>query len=277
MRLLLTICLWIGLSFGATAQTYPDYTSTTVNDFADLLPEDAEARVRSTLERLKSERDVEITLVTLTAMASYVGPLNLEDYATNLFNTWGVGDSSRNDGILVLIFRQDREMRIALGSGYGFEWDRAASEAIERGFIPSFRNNDYAGGIERGIQQTIDRIAIPFQNGEVPKTAIDWEKYGIFGLFVGIAAIVLGKGPYQKLRLKRRACPQCGQTGGLQQSKRTTTPATRTSTGAGYKTTTCLNCSYHDEQRYTISRTSSSSGGSFGGGSSSGGGASGKW
>jgi len=276
MHGLWAVLVWFGLSMTAMAQVYPDYTSTTVNDFVDLLPPEAEQSVSDKLSALKATNDVEMTLVTLERAANYTGGLSIPDYATELFNTWGIGDATRNDGILILVFKQDREIRIALGSGYGREWDRAAKDAIDQGFLPAFRQENYPAGIEDGIQQTIDRIVVPFQNGDIPKAPIDWERYSIFGLFGAFFAYFVGKGPFQKYRLKRRACPKCGQTGGLQQTQRTTTPATRSSSGWGVRTTTCSYCDYRDEDRYTISQKSSSSGG-FGGGRSSGGGASGKW
>jgi hypothetical protein len=42
----------------------------------------------------------------------------IESFATNLFNAWGIGDAERNDGVLLLVARDDRLVRIELGAGY---------------------------------------------------------------------------------------------------------------------------------------------------------------
>lgn len=277
-RLFWMLGFCITLVLPLQAQVYPDYTSTTVNDIANLLPAEAEARVGNVLTNLRADTGVEMTLLTLPAAAEYLGDLSIPDYATNLFNRWGVGDRTRNDGILVIIFRQDREMRIALGSGYGFEWDRAAREAIERGFIPKFRQYDYAGGIEDGIAQTISRIVVPFQNGDpAPKRPFDWAKAAFYAVFGGVLAFIFGKKPFDRYRLRRQPCPQCGQVGGLKDERETTQAPTRKAEGRGVQHMRCKYCSYHNQTPFKMSRKRSSSGTRFGGGSSSGGGASGKW
>jgi hypothetical protein len=51
------------------AQTFPDYTSTTVNDFADLLPDEDERALAQRLARLERETGVELTVVTLPTQA----------------------------------------------------------------------------------------------------------------------------------------------------------------------------------------------------------------
>lgn len=285
----LCFSLIVGLANGALAQTYPDFTSTTVNDFANILPQDAETRVSKTLADLKTSNGVEITLVTLPAFAPYLGDLSLKDYATNLFNTWGVGDATRNDGILVLVFPTEREMRITLGSGYGLEWDRAADEAIERGFIPSFRDGDYVGGIETGVQHTIDRVALPFKNGEsAPAKPFDWLMGALFALVAGIIALPMVQKMLLWWRSKHRKCPSCFTKGSLQETKHLEREATDELGGLGQRITHCHSCSYRETEPYTTMPLGSSSdsrsgrrfsggGGGFGGGSSSGGGSSGKW
>lgn len=156
MRILRFLCLAI-LFAGASAQaqTYPDYQSIYVNDFADLLPPDEEADIRARLEELRDKRGIEFTVVTIPSMKDYGHDGPIEPFATGLFNYWGVGDSSRNDGVMMLVAVRDRHMRIEVGSGYGFHKDLAMKEIIEGAILPRFRNDKYAEGISLGVDSVI--------------------------------------------------------------------------------------------------------------------------
>ncbi|MFN3847575.1 MAG: TPM domain-containing protein, partial [Paracoccaceae bacterium] len=184
--LALLLLIW-PLTLGA--QTLPAPLTDTVSDFADLLPPEAEARISRALAVGRAETGVHVVLVTMTSIAEHSGASQrIEDYAKQLFNAWGVGDAARDDGILILIARTDREMRIALGAGYEVIWDNAAQRVIDRSFLPAFRNDDYVGGIETGVAATFDLIARPFSAGSVtpPDPAKGWDDiapFAIFGIF----------------------------------------------------------------------------------------------
>jgi len=265
--LLLPTLLW--------AQSYPDYESTTVNDFAGLLTPEAEARLDTQLSDLRKETGVEMTVVTLSRQAVFAPDQTLEQFATGLFNHWGVGNAQSNDGVMVLVLHSDRAMRIELGDAYDRDWDRAAARVIDRAFLPAFREDRYQDGIEAGVSDTIRTIVMPFQDGSAAPSGSsigDWVVKALFGVFGAGFLAVIFKDKFVKLK----RCPSCG-TRGLSRSRKVLRSASKTSTGDGEMTTRCANCTYLDVRPYTISRISSSSGSSFGGGSSGGGGASGRW
>ncbi|MEC7761018.1 MAG: TPM domain-containing protein [Pseudomonadota bacterium] len=274
--LALVACLWPTL---ATAQSWPVYENVYVNDYARLLPEDVETRIKRQLEVLREDTGVEATVLTLNTRGGFTPTDTMEDFATGLFNEWGIGDAARNDGILILVLRDDREMRIELGSGYGSGFNREAQDIIDRVFLPEFRNDNYADGIEDGTDAVITRIARAHWNGQEPPERND-SNGDIVAWIIGILAVVGGvvAAFSRKIIDRFRTCPECGERGLNTLRNRLRAP-TRTSTGRGEKITDCPHCGYHSVVPYTIPRvtSSSSSGGSFGGGSSSGGGASGRW
>lgn len=267
--LLLPTLLW--------AQSYPDYESTTVNDFAGLLTPEAEARLDAQLSALRDDTGVEMTVVTLSRQEVFAPDQTLEEFATGLFNHWGVGDAQSNDGVMVLVLHTDRAMRIELGGAYGRSWDRAAARVVDRSFLPAFAEDRYEAGIETGVTDAIETIVTPFLAGaEAPAGSggsggdnIVWIVLGLFG--AGFGALF-----FKDKFVKLRKCPECG-TRGLSRSRKVLNASTKTRTGDGEVTTACANCSYHHVAPYTISRRSSSKSSSFGGGSSGGGGASGRW
>ena len=124
----------------STAQPYPSPILPHVNDFAQLLDAEGLAKVHGMLKSLKADTGIQLTLIKLGSQASYARDKTLEEFATNLFNNWGIGDAARNDGILVLVLPNDRAMRIELGAGYDASWKAEVRRAISRSYLPSFRS-----------------------------------------------------------------------------------------------------------------------------------------
>lgn len=273
MTRILKILALVFSANAAIAQSYPEYSSTTVNDFAGLLDEGAEARLSKQLSDLRKTTGVEMTVLTLSRQDMFAPDQTLEKFATGLFNEWGVGDKSRNDGVLIMVLRTDRAMRIELGSAYGSEWNRYAATVINRSFLPAFKEDRYQDGIEAGVSDTIDSIVAPYLAGtNAPNGQSDtWVWAAVLAVFGTIGALV-----FKDRFVKLKKCPQCG-TRHLERTRHVKSMASKTSTGSGDRITTCSNCDYREVVPYTISRKSSSRSSSFGGGSSSGGGASGRW
>lgn len=277
--------------FGVAAEPYPAHVTTTLNDYADLLAPDMEADVVAEIEALRAETGVELTVLTIETRWAYDPSASIEAFATGLFNSWGIGDAARNDGILILVVRDDREMRIELGSGYSPEYDLPAQDIINNVMLPEFRADRYDLGILSGTRAVADHIArrfagLPLRDGSVPIAPNETGGVGlVFGIVfaevlfaLGVVALIFRRRLGQMIDRYRR-CPKCGQRG-LHTERHVLVQPTTTTGGQGEKLTRCTHCSWSVTKSYTIpdrSSRSSSSGGSFGGGSSSGGGASGRW
>jgi uncharacterized protein len=147
------------LPFATSAQNWPDYENTYINDYADIIEDGAEERITIALTALREETGVEATVLTLYTRWGYEDTDSLEDFATGLFNNWGIGDAERNDGILIMVLSIDREMRIELGSGYGTAFNGEAQDIVDQLFLPAFRAGNYSDGIEAGTSAVIERIA----------------------------------------------------------------------------------------------------------------------
>ncbi|WP_420859947.1 TPM domain-containing protein [Marivivens marinus] len=267
----------------AQAQLFPDPDSTTVNDFSDMIDDATEARLVETLTKLEADTGVELTVVTLSSVAFYAEDMTVEEYARALFDHWGVGKAATNDGILMMIFRDDRELWIELGLGYDNNWNYEAQGTVNTDILPHFRDGSYPAGIESGVDGLIRRIVTPFKAGaDAPeRSSGGTNAFAIMAAFLGIPiALVAGGFGFAAWRRRNQPCESCGQKG-LHRHKEVLTKATRRSKGEGRLTLTCPHCGHIATSTYTIaaisSSNSSSSGGSFGGGSSGGGGAGGSW
>lgn len=136
----------------------PGYQEIYVNDYAGLLTPAARSGIRNSLVGLYDRTGIEMTVLTIATMSDFghYGPI--EPFATRLFNTWGIGNATRNDGVLVLVARNDREMRIELGSGYAASWDKRMQRVIDTAFLPAFRRDAYEQGIVEGVDATIAEL-----------------------------------------------------------------------------------------------------------------------
>ncbi len=289
MRALLTAFVAVFLTAqGALAQFYPDQTSPTINDFAGLIDSATEARINDRLAALKASQGTDIVIATLSSVSFYAKDMTIPEYATGLFNKWRVGRDTPNDGILLIVFRDDRELRVALGAGYDGAWDGIAKEVIDADILPAFRAGDYPGGIAAGVNGLIEKVAVPFHNGAnapvaAAATPTPEDPASLWWLLLPlglIGAVVWGGRAAAKAIQNARKCENCGARG-LRPERVTLEPATANSTGRGERRATCPSCGHVAVTAFTIAMLSSSSDASDssggGGGSSDGGGASGSW
>lgn len=300
--ILRTIALFLVLTFAAGAQTLPEPRSDTVSDFAAVLDATEEGRIERALQQMRDETGVQMVVVTMPSLDVYGGAgQRLDAYAKALFNAWGVGGADRNDGILMLVVTEAREVRIALGSGYDAVYDGRAARVLSTAVLPEFREGRLAGGIEAGIASARDRLVAPFLAGQPVTLAEGFEPEGRgqgssslpwVGGIGGIGGL-LAFGIWRSSRA-RRTCPSCGAQTLNRTNEVISAPGFFTS-GTGMEHLTCTSCGFNDRKTYSIRSTSRSrdddddssfggrssggsrSSGGFGGGRSSGGGASGKW
>lgn len=76
-------------------------------------------------------------------------PESIEQYAVRVFEAWRLGRAGVDDGVLLLVAKDDRTVRIE--TGYGLEGaipDAVANRVIQEYLVPKFRNGDFDGGIE---------------------------------------------------------------------------------------------------------------------------------
>lgn len=152
----------------ANSFTFPDYDNIYVNDYADLLSDEVERDLTTRLKQAE-QQGTQITLITINNLSDYGAGPKIEPFATALFNRWGVGDAKKNNGVMILVARNDRKMRIELGSGYPSSRDYQMKGIIDGVFIPSFKRNNYSRGIKNGTIATINAITQPLYRKSTQK------------------------------------------------------------------------------------------------------------
>ena len=140
LRGLLPVAVFLGA--GALGALEVPYLAGRVNDLADLMTEEEELRVTSKLEGFERATGAQIAVLTVPTLEGEV----LEEYSLRVVETWGLGRAEQDDGVLLLVARDDRKMRIEVG--YGLEGDLTD---VQCGRI--LRNQQVAGRQEKARRQ----------------------------------------------------------------------------------------------------------------------------
>lgn len=94
----------------------------------------------------------------------YTGSLSTEDYATEAFNTWGLGSSSKNNGVLILLVMQsqqyeDGDYYVTLGTGFRNTTLEKQASALAQTMEDSFAAQDYDAAVTTCAQNVANTIA----------------------------------------------------------------------------------------------------------------------
>jgi uncharacterized protein len=177
-----------------------------ISDYAGLLT----AAERARLEQKLLEREGKSSNQVAVAIFRALDGENLEDYTARLFETWRLGQKGLDNGVLLVVFVDDRRTRIEVG--YGHEatlTDAVASGILSQDVAPHFRAGRFADGIERGLD-AIDR-AIAGTHPAVPEP-LDTKALLAVGLFA-LAFVALAALAARRKRRRRRLGQRPGWTG----------------------------------------------------------------
>lgn len=129
------------------ARTFPSPTGF-VNDFADIISPQVELDLENQLRAFEASASHELTVVTLASLEDDV----IENTAVKLFEQWEIGKKNQDNGVLLLIVPNERQLKIEVG--YGLEpilTDSRAGTIIRTVITPEFKNNNYDAGIVNGV------------------------------------------------------------------------------------------------------------------------------
>ena len=152
--LFICFCLLTCLAMAQDASDIPPRPNPPrlVNDLAHMLRPEEEQALEQKLVNYNDTTSTQIAVVTVTSL----GPYDIADFAYRIGETWGVGGKGKNNGILILVSKNERKVNIS--TGYGMEGsvpDALAKRIIEQIIKPAFRQNDFYGGINSATDQII--------------------------------------------------------------------------------------------------------------------------
>jgi len=129
-----------------------------VNDFGNVLSENEVNQLENQLVNFARETSTQIVLVTVGDLDGYAPG----DYAQRVGEKWGVGQKDKDNGLVILLKPKTNESRgqVYIATGYGMEG--VLPDAVVNGtiidaeMIPQFKENNYYGGLTRGISVIMD-------------------------------------------------------------------------------------------------------------------------
>lgn len=130
-----------------------------VTDMVNLLNSQTKAELNQTISKLEAENGTEIAVVTVPDTAPSATP---KQFATQLFNYWGIGKKGRDNGVLFLISKSDR--RVEIETGYGIQkilTKARVGDIIYQQIVPRFKQGDFTGGTRVGTQALIAALEEP--------------------------------------------------------------------------------------------------------------------
>lgn len=160
--------LFFVLPFLVYAFTFPITPTGHINDYANLLQEEDRQRIEQDLITFTASTTNEIAVVTIPSLEGE----EISAYALRIFDTWKIGDKKNDNGLLLLISRDDRKVRIQ--TGYGLEGalpDLLAKNIIDTKITPSFKQGDYNSGIVLGLSSVKEAIKGEYISTEKEKNS----------------------------------------------------------------------------------------------------------
>jgi len=115
-----------------------------VNDFAGVMGSAYQQRIEQLASEIERKTSAEISVVTVQTVA----PSDIEQYAVDLFEKWEIGKKGKDNGVLILLARQERKVRIEVG--YGLEGvlpDGLCGQIIREKMTPFFKRGKFGEGL----------------------------------------------------------------------------------------------------------------------------------
>ncbi len=137
----------------------PEKPDSWVNDYAGVLTTRQVNELNSMLSGLQARSSNQIFVAVFSKLPE---DYYLEDFAVDLFEKWRPGLPDKDNGLLLLVFIEDRKIRIEVG--YGLEdviTDAQSGTVIREYMAPYFRKGDYYGGIKAALN-----VLIPAAEGK---------------------------------------------------------------------------------------------------------------
>jgi uncharacterized protein len=134
----------------ALAAPLPALTGRVV-DNAHMIDPAAKAAIERKLADYEKKSSDQVVVATVDSLDGEA----IEPYANRLFRAWHLGQAGENNGVLLLVAKNDRKMRIEVGYGLEGTLTDLHSKLIIEGMVPAFRKGDFSGGISRAVDDII--------------------------------------------------------------------------------------------------------------------------
>ncbi len=163
-RLLVLALLFCAAVVAQAALPIPKAPGGRINDYAGVLSAEDRARLE---DKVRAREQGSSNQVVVAIFRSLQGE-SLEDYSIRLAQAWRIGQKGLDNGVIFLVFTEDRKMRLEVG--YGLEsklTDAISGQILRQAVAPRFREGKIADGIAAGLD-AIDQAIAGTYKGAAP-------------------------------------------------------------------------------------------------------------
>ncbi len=181
------------LSCALSGQTPPPAPPTHLADRAGVLSASAAAQLTSELEAFERDTSSQVIVWIERALPANAA---LEDYVNRTFQAWKIGQRTRDNGVLLAVFTQDRKLRIEVG--YGLEGalpDALCGRIIANEITPRFKEGNYEAGIRAGVTAILAATRGEYRgapSGQKSRPAISFERLRWIAALGAVAGLIGG-------------------------------------------------------------------------------------
>ena len=175
------------------AVDYPQLTGF-ITDDADMIDPVYETKITELAKKIEGATTVEIAVVTVESLEGE----SKEVYAVKLFEQAGIGKKDKDNGLLILVAKQERKYRFEVGYGLeGVITDSMKVNIGDRIITPNFRNGEYGKGIYEsmlvieGLLEGDEEVISEYSMNDQGSTGTSSGWIGILFFFIFIMAILI--------------------------------------------------------------------------------------
>jgi uncharacterized protein len=162
-----------------------------VNDYGNMISPSVRAQLDNELKSFEQTDSTQIVILTIPSLEGEV----LEDFSIKVAESWKIGQKNKDNGVIFLVAKQERKMRIEVGRGLeGRLTDLMAGRIIDLVVRPRFKRGDFDGGFIAGVSALIDATRGEFKadGNHRPQKLDRFSQISTFLIFGGIILLVLG-------------------------------------------------------------------------------------
>ena len=158
-----------------------------VVDQAGILSPAVKAELETALAAHENNTTNQVVVVTLESLNG----ANIEEYSLELARRWGIGQKGKDNGVLLVVAPNDKQIRIEVGYGLeGILTDALSSNIINYYIIPEFKKGDIQNGIKIGTQKIIALLEGDESAKKEIEAQADYEPLEASALMTGIITLI---------------------------------------------------------------------------------------
>lgn len=215
--LLSLLIVWTSASAApATVESVPDprqISGRYVSDPDKLIDADATVKINRLLASLEGNTGAQVAVVAVNS----IGNADIFTFAQALFDRWGIGDEKRDDGLLVLLVKDQRTIRMHTGYGLEGPLPDVVCKRIEHDYmVPAFKEGRYGDGLLSGLNVVASILTDPAKAqaiGAVSRAEDNWFGFKLISSAFGASGLLLVmgfkafEGSFSAVTVRRRGIP----------------------------------------------------------------------